>query len=359
MLFDTSTPFFSSSMPEKNHTHSQSRSRSTVNLSSMPRIPPPGVPLRIAITGSAGLVGSAVTKLALDEGHEVVALDILPSDNIRTHLPAELEKAKGRYTYHQVSALEFDRYKDAVRGCTGIVHLAMIPNGPDVDGRGDGTSDAGQAQHDVHNANVAMSYNTLSIATKLGINRIVLASSINAVGMLFSRRPAFNYLPIDEKHPCRPEDAYSLSKYMTELQGDAFVRRYPSMRIACLRFHGVVRDDQVSPEGLEKFGDSWKDLWGWVSASAVARSCLLSLTAPTSTFPAGTNESFFIVGPTITQRTSTLRLVEDRYPEIVKNGGIRVKLEGNQGLFDCGKAKRMLGWTENGFEWPESRHDSH
>ncbi|WVF69065.1 hypothetical protein IAT40_003839 [Kwoniella sp. CBS 6097] len=354
MLFDTSTPFFSSSMPENNHSDFRPR---TMIPSSMPRIPPPAAPLRIAITGSAGLVGSAVIKLVLEEGHEVVALDILPPDHARTHLPAELERAKSRYSYHQVSALEYERYKDAVRGCTGIVHLAMIPNGPDIDERGDGTSDAGQAQHEVHNANVAMSYNTLNIAAKLGINRVVLASSVNAVGLLFSKRPTFDYLPIDEKHPCRPEDAYSLSKYMCELQGDAFVRRHPSMRIACLRFHGVVRDHQVTREGLQSLGDSWKDLWGWVSASAAARSVLLSLTAPTSTFPSGTNESFFIVGPTITQQTSTMSLVEERYPEVIKHGGIRGDLAGNQGLFDCGKAKKMLGWTETGFEWPEAAED--
>lgn len=35
----------------------------------------------------------------------------------------------------------------------------------------------------VHNANVAMSYNKLSIAAELGINRVAMASSVNAVGM--------------------------------------------------------------------------------------------------------------------------------------------------------------------------------
>ncbi len=31
--------------------------------------------------------------------------------------------------------------------------------------------------------NVSMSYNALSVASALGINRIVLASSVNAIGM--------------------------------------------------------------------------------------------------------------------------------------------------------------------------------
>ena len=29
---------------------------------------------------------------------------------------------------------------------------------------------------------------------------------------VYSQKPTIHYLPIDEDHPCAPEDAYSLSK---------------------------------------------------------------------------------------------------------------------------------------------------
>jgi UDP-glucose 4-epimerase len=35
--------------------------------------------------------------------------------------------------------------------------------------------------------------------------------SINAA-IVFSKRPRFDYIPLDEKHPFYPEDAYSLCK---------------------------------------------------------------------------------------------------------------------------------------------------
>jgi hypothetical protein len=35
----------------------------------------------------------------------------------------------------------------------------------------------------IHNENISMSYNALSIAAELGINKVVMASSVNAIGM--------------------------------------------------------------------------------------------------------------------------------------------------------------------------------
>ncbi|WVW85130.1 hypothetical protein I302_107167 [Kwoniella bestiolae CBS 10118] len=306
------------------------------------------IPLIIGITGSAGLVGTAVVHLALRQGHTVLAMDIVsPEENANARLPEELKFAEKRYEYKQISALDYEGYKGACkdRGCNALIHLAMIPNGADVDGR----YGIGKPQYEVHNSNVAMSCNTLSIAAELGINRVVLASSVNAVGMLFSHRPTFDYLPIDENHPCRPEDAYSMSKYFCELQSDSYVRRYPSLRVASLRFHGVVKEESVTRQSLHELGGSWKDLFGWVSSPAVSRACLLGLTSPSKYFPEGTHETFFIVAPTICQQVSTLDLLDKHFPEIGKEGRLRKCITGNEGLFDCGKAKRMLGWGESGF----------
>lgn len=73
-----------------------------------------------------------------------------------------------------------------------------------------------------------MSYNSLCVAAALGIDKVVLASSVNALGMrasvplgirwrtfilvVFSQNPQYDYIPIDERHTPRPEEAYSLSK---------------------------------------------------------------------------------------------------------------------------------------------------
>jgi hypothetical protein len=77
----------------------------------------------------------------------------------------------------------------------------------------------------VHNANSAMLYNVPVLASELGIDCVLLASTVNPIGMgesantetrcrpesasVFSKRPRFDYIPVDgnkhstEKMPTR------------------------------------------------------------------------------------------------------------------------------------------------------------
>jgi GDP-D-mannose dehydratase len=48
--------------------------------------------------------------------------------------------------------------------------------------------------------------------TQLEITRVALASSVNAIGLVFNKARVFDYLPLDEAHPCRPDEAYGVSK---------------------------------------------------------------------------------------------------------------------------------------------------
>lgn len=38
------------------------------------------------------------------------------------------------------------------------------------------------------------------------------ASSINAMGAIFNKEVYVDYFPVDEKHPCRPDEGYGVSK---------------------------------------------------------------------------------------------------------------------------------------------------
>jgi len=119
------------------------------------------------------------------------------------------------------------------------------------------------------------------------------------------------------------------------------------MRIATLRFHYVVPPKLLNPTHLDHNGTGPKDLWGFVSTPSTARACLLALTVSEEEFPKG-HETFFIAAPTTCRKRETMELVKESYPEIKD---FRRLLKGNDGLLDCSKAKRMLGWTEEGFVW--------
>jgi len=47
---------------------------------------------------------------------------------------------------------------------------------------------------------------------QLGINRVAQASSVNIITLVYSQGPHFEYFPIDEDHPCLPDEPYGLSK---------------------------------------------------------------------------------------------------------------------------------------------------
>lgn len=261
--------------------------------------------MRVAVTGAAGRVGRAVVELARSAGHDVVAID-----------------------RPEVDATVYDELAAAVDGCTALVHLAAIP-GP---GR--------RPDHEVHHNNVVASYNALRVAADLGIDRMCLASSVNAIGGGFSRRPRFDYFPIDERHPTYNEDPYSLSKWIAEAQADSIARRYESMSIASLRLHWVRSDRPVDfrPDDPGQYGFAIRDLWGYVLFPAAARACLLALTADFRG-----HEVFYIVSPRTIVDVPTAELCRTYYPRVP----LRRALPGNTGLFDCAKAERMLGWRHD------------
>ena len=275
--------------------------------------------MRIGVTGGSGRVGRAVVDLALSQGHQVVSID-------RVAPPAEAAE-RAKVTYVVADLGEYADLEAALQDCDGLVHLAAIP------------SPNGRPDYEVHNTNVVASYNALSAAARLGIDRVAQASSINATGAAYSRAPRYDYFPLDEQHPTYNEDPYSLSKWICEEQADSFVRRHEHMRITSLRFHGVVPDRanalarQHNPSPVHA-----KHLWGYTTFDAAARSCLLSLTADFDG-----HQVFYIVAPNTMVDTPSLELKQRHYPEVP----VRGNLDANRAFFNSSKAERLLGWRHD------------
>ena len=82
-----------------------------------------------------------------------------------------------------------------------VVHFAAIPRimiTPD---------------NEVYRINVMGTYNVLEAATKLGIPKVIIASSETTYGIVFAnghRDP--EYFPLDEDYPVDPMDSYAMSK---------------------------------------------------------------------------------------------------------------------------------------------------
>lgn len=272
--------------------------------------------MRIAVTGGNGDLGRALVPFLLGQGHAVVSIDTaLP--------PPDLLAARAPARHLVADVTDFGQLVASLRECDALVHLAAI------------RSPMHHPDPEVYAVNTVASYNALSAAAALGITRVCLASSINAVGGAFSRQPRYDYFPLDESHPTYSEDPYSLSKWVLEQQADAFARRFETMRIASLRFHWLLESAATARSVSAGSAFVWRHLWAYTGLTAAARACLLALCADFTG-----HEVFYIVAPHSVADTPSADLAREHYPDTP----IRGDLGGQSGFFNCAKAARILGW---------------
>jgi nucleoside-diphosphate-sugar epimerase len=264
--------------------------------------------MRIAITGGSGLLGRAVTDLAVVRGHQVVSVD-----------RAAPQERRDGVTYRSADTTLFDDFIRALDGTDALVHLAAYIRPGTV------------PDSVVHNTNVTSSYNALSIAVELGMSRVCLASSVNAIGGVYSRSPRYDYFPVDEAHPTYAEDPYSLSKWIAEQQADGIARRHEHMSIASLRLHALRDRPQPDPAHPE-FGR--KHLWGYTPLSDAAHACLAALHADFRG-----SEALFVVADDTASDVASLELRDRFYPDVPVVGD----LNGRRSFFDSRKARTLLG----------------
>ena len=210
---------------------------------------------KIAVTGGSGKAGRAVVHDLLSRGHEVLNIDTALAGDSYRDTPAP---------YLPVDVTDYGQMFEALAGGEGmpkieaVVHFAAIP------------SPAHHVPDQVFRTNMTSTYTVFSAAARLGLKRIVWASSETTLGLPFDQPP--DYAPVDEEH-IRPESSYALSKVLGEEMARQF-HRWSGVPIIGLRFSNVmVRSD------YEQF-PSWQDdphkrkwnLWGYVDESHVAQS---------------------------------------------------------------------------------------
>ncbi|KAL5486081.1 hypothetical protein ACEPAI_7125 [Sanghuangporus weigelae] len=281
--------------------------------------------MKIAVTGCNGRIGRHLVVHCLNEGHAVVGIDHV--DPILDEVAVRRAEEHEAYSFVKVDLREYDEVVRVLKGCDAIAHLAAYPNPGDYVWR-------------THNSNVVISWNVLRGAMELGIKRIAQASTCNVVQGVYSKNgPNPEYFPIDEDHPCEPDEPYGLSKLIAEMQADCIVRRWPDVRIASLRLHWAL------PSRLHAVRENPEthraDLWGWVHVDAAAAAFLLALTAEEGRWKG--HEAFFIAAPDLADEHTSAELLGRFFPNVPLKEG--KKLEGCASLICSDKAQRVLGWV--------------
>lgn len=279
--------------------------------------------MKVVVTGGSGKAGRAVVRDLLEHGHEVLNVDLVPSrDPVAPFLPADVTDFG--------QALEALSGAEVLPGIEAVVHLAAIP-APDR-----GTPDV------VFRTNITSTSTVFSAAVRLGLRRVVWASSETTLGLPFDRPPEF--APVDEGHPLRPESAYALSKVLGEEMARQY-HRWSGIPFVGLRFSNVMeRPDYAEFE-------TWQDdpslrrwnLWGYVDESHVGQSCRLGLEADVR----GAEAYVIAAADTVMLRPSR-ELMAEVFPSVPLRGN----LGEHETLLGIGKARRRLGYDPQ-FTWRE------
>lgn len=277
--------------------------------------------MKVVITGGSGRAGQNIIPELIARGHEVTNADAVEGP----HQGAR---------FMRVDATDLGAVIAITRSAEAIIHMAAIPS-PTKDPEGE-----------VFRVNMMSNWNVLEAAEIHGITKLVMASSINAVGAGFSPAeldlPA--YLPIDEELPTRAQDGYALSKWLGEGMADAFCRRR-DMQIASMRFHALMDEEtqrvQQAMPNDDPHGNRSRGFWGWTDRQDAAIACRLAIEKDWTG-----HEPFFINGDETTLNIGTQEAVDVVYPGVP----IRKPLTGFTSAIDNSKAKALLGW-EHKTQW--------
>lgn len=269
---------------------------------------------KIIVTGGSGRLGPYVVK-RLKEKYDVTVLDVKPFDEPDVR-------------YCNVLITDLEGLEKAFQGINGIIHLAAIPN-PRT-----------STPEKCFTVNTHGTWAVLQAAENAGVKRVVVASSDAATGLHYNPKDWMPlYLPVDERHPIRPSEVYSLTKEITESICRCFAVR-GKVEVIAIRPGHIVFKPEYPEIGTRGSDVQNYHLWGYVAPEDVAQGLHLALDHPD-----GSYDCIFLGAEDGMNTRPTLELIKERFGHVpeVRRPEIFMTTP-TAGVFDITHAKEKLGY---------------
>ncbi len=268
--------------------------------------------MKIVITGSSGKLAQYLVPKLINR-HEVVLYDKQPPEQSHAH-------------FIQGEITDMNKLSQTFSGADAVIHLAAL------------RSRYNHLPMEVMETNGVGTFSVLEAAQNQGVKKLIFSSSDAVLGIAQSQHDIEpEYLPIDEKHPLKPQDPYGISKTLGEEMCRFYAMGYDMNTIA-LRFSNIF-----CPGDEEKYLNDARDpsvrrksLWAWVHVEDAVQAIMSSLALNLPGFEVFhiAAEDVCLLNPDVPYLLSTY------FPEIP----IERSLANRESLIDCHKAKDRIGF---------------
>jgi len=290
---------------------------------------------RIVFTGGSGKAGRYVIKELLKHDHQILNLDVANLDQpgvdtLRTDLtqPGQVFSAlTGQMRLIAPFPAEPPKAPDAVVHFAGIARNMIVPD------------------DETFRINTLATYNVIDAACKLGVKKIIIASSGCIYGVTFASGSAdYDGFPIDETLDVNPMDTYGISKLCIERIARGFARRF-GVDIYCLRIGTVIAPEEYRAPYFVSYIEEpelhKESLWSYTDARDLGRMCQLALEKSGLGF-----QVMNAVNDTSTVRYPTTQWLKERCPNVA----FHREMEGFEPPQSNAKMRKLLGFKEE-YNW--------
>jgi len=258
---------------------------------------------RIVFTGGSGKAGRHVIPYLLAQGHQVLNLDLVPLDNPNVLTLKTDLTSSGQVFNALTTHFSYDNYKDAhpPQPPDAIIHFGAYARNMLV------------PDNECFRGNVLSTYNVIEAACKLGVKKIIIASSETVYGVCFGQGDLqYDSFPLEEDSDVNPMDTYALSKICGEKTARAFATRY-GVDIYALRIGNVIEPHEYTqkfPTFLEDPMSRKRNAWSYIDARDLGQICHLCVEKDGLGF-----EVFNATNDGITTKVHTKQFLESNCPE--------------------------------------------